>query len=236
MERIQIVAETRVETGKGAGRKLRRSGMIPAVAYGAGYEKPLQISLPSKPTATLVNRRNCKGTVVELVVNGQPYPAMLKEYQVHPIARTLTHLDFILLKVDQPCQAEVPVDTTGKSEGEELGAKLYIARREITVRCLPHLVPEKLVVDVTGMKLNEVRYVDQLGYPEGVAPVYRTRYPVVVVQKLKVVEEAAPKAAEAVEGAAVEGAPAEGEAKAEGAAAAAPAAEGDKKAGGKDKK
>jgi len=225
MEHPQLVAETRTSTGKEHGRKLRKAGKIPAVAYGLGVEKPMWLSLPSKETATLVNRRACKATVVDLVVNGQAYPAILKEYQVHPVERTLVHLDFVLVKADQQCRAEVPVETTGRSIGEEAGAKLFIARREVSVRCLPHQVPEKVVIDVTPLNMNDVVYVDQVPYPEGVTPVYKTRYPVLVVQKLKVVEEVTAKPAEEGAEGAEGAAPAEG---AEGAAAAAPAG-GDKK-------
>jgi len=189
MERKQLAAETRDRTGKGVARKLRNQGMIPAVAYGRGVEQPFQVSVSRHEVVMILRSRTGKNTQFDLMVGDKAFPSIIKEYQIHPVSRVLTHCDFYVLNPELPVEVEVPVETEGRSVGEEEGARLFLARREVRVSCLPHLIPDTLLVDVRSMTAGDVMYVDELLFPEGVEPIYKARYPVVVVKKVKIVEE-----------------------------------------------
>jgi len=197
MEPLKIIGEARERTGKGIARSLRREGRVPAIAYGHGIEQPLAVSVPRHEMVLMLRSRTGPNTRFQLVVGEQSYPCIVREYQVHPISRRLTHCDFLVYDEEHSVLAEVPVETTGKSKGEEIGARLFRARPEVKVRCLARLIPECLVIDVSELDTGDVLYVDQVDYPDGVVPVYRTRYPVIVLSAPKAdVEEEEEEAGE----------------------------------------
>ena len=189
MERTGIAIEARSETGKGISRRLRRAGKIPAVIYGAGVDQPRSIAVGSRDLVAILNKPDCMNREIDLVAGEERTAVVIKDYQIHPISRAVLHCDFLALKADVPVEVEVPVQTAGRSLGEEVGARLFLVRREIRVRCLPGQIPEALTADVSEMDIGDVLYVDELPYPEGVSPQYKARYPVIVIQKAKVIEE-----------------------------------------------
>ncbi len=212
MEPTGIAIEARSETGKGIGRRLRRAGKIPAVIYGAGVDQPRSISVGIRDLVAILNKPDCMNRRFDLVSGDERTSVVIKDYQYHPISRAVLHCDFVALKDDVEVDVEVPIQTTGRSLGEEAGARLFLVRREIKVRCLPGQIPEVLTADIGEMDIGDVLYVDQVPYPEGVRPVYKARYPVIVVQKAKVIEEVVEETdEEALEG--EEGAPEDGEKK-----------------------
>ena len=189
MERTGIAVEARTETGKGIARRLRRAGKVPAVIYGAGVDQPRSVAVVARDIVAILNRPDSMNRPIDLVAGEERTPVVIKDYQVHPISRAVLHLDFLALKDDVETEVEVPIQTTGRSLGEELGARLFIVRREIKVRCLPGKIPGSLVADISEMDIGDVLYVDELDYPEGVQPIYKARYPVIVIQKAKAIEE-----------------------------------------------
>jgi len=189
MERTEIAFEARSETGKGIGRRLRRAGKIPAVIYGPGVDQPRSVAVTARDLVAILNKPDGMNRTIDLLAGEERLPVVVKDYQIDAISRAILHCDFLALKDDVPVEVEVPVRTTGRSLGEETGARLFLARREIKVRCLPGQIPEILTVDVSQMDIGDVVYVDQVPYPEGVRPTYKARYPVIVVQKAKAVEE-----------------------------------------------
>lgn len=185
MERIQLAGEKRDSAGKGDARKLRAKGLIPAIAYGTAVEQPVSVSVNRHELVKILNGKLGKNTQFDLVVGDVKYPIIVRDYQIHPVSRVLMHCDFLVLDADKPVSVEIPVITVGKAPAEEVGAKLFLARREVKVSCLPSAMPDLLQADISALDPGDVLYVDQLVFPEGVVPIYRARYPVVVANKLK---------------------------------------------------
>lgn len=185
MNGLQIAVESRDKTGKGVARKMRVQGRIPAVIYGAGVKEARAVSLATRDIVAVLNRTSGMNTIVTLKEGDTEIQAVIRDFQFHPISRAVLHCDFLAVTDDAPVLVDIPVRTIGKSKGEEAGARRYVAKREIRVKTLPADLPEEIVVDVTPLRDGEVMYVDQLTFPEGVVPIYRTRYPVVVIQKAR---------------------------------------------------
>jgi large subunit ribosomal protein L25 len=226
-----LKAQNRVASGKSEARRIRREGMVPAVAYGKGLPS-MSIAVPPKEVAVILKSERGQNTVVELELEDRKILAMIREYVLHPVKRSLEHIDFIEVKLDKPVDVQVPLFTTGKPVGVTAGGVLRIVYRTVPVRCLPDRIPLKLEADVTHLELGMHVSTQELKLPEGVSvrlPPEQTL--VAVVAPEKEVEEAAA----VVPGVAAAGAAAAGAAgaAAPGAAGAAPAPEA---AAGKEEK
>ncbi len=185
MHKYQLTAELRKDTGKGVARKLRAAGKVPAIAYGAKAEAPIGLAVPTHELVSILRKPTGRFSPIELTVGNEKLSVLVQDIQVDPLSRALVHCDFLLVNENEPVKVEVPVRTEGKSKGEAAGARLVVARRELKVSCLPGLIPTEIVVDVRPLRGGEVLYVDQVKYPEGVTPVYKARYPVIVLMKAK---------------------------------------------------
>jgi large subunit ribosomal protein L25 len=215
-----LAAKPRQAAGKGAARRLRQEGLVPAVAYGKGLPATA-IAVGPKEVAFILRSELGKNTLIELDLDGKKLLAMIKDFTLHPLARSLEHVDFVEVKLDQPVDVQVPLVTTGKAVGVAKGGVLRIVHRTVPVRCLPNIVPIKLTTDVTHLELGEHIATQDLKLPEGVVVrLAATQTLVAVVAPEKEVEEVAAPVAGAVAAAAGAAAPAAG--------AAAPAADAKK--------
>ena len=124
MEAIKVTASRRDGSGKGAARRLRTEGRIPAVAY--GKELPTQqIAVPPDAIKSVLASAWGRNTVVNLDVDGKDkLTVLLSDYQYHPLTRTLLHADFVQIHMDQPVNVEVPLELTGKAAGVVAGGTL----------------------------------------------------------------------------------------------------------------
>ena len=91
---------------------------------------------------------------------------MIKEMQKHPVSRTVLHLDLYEVSMDQKIKVMVPVVTTGKSPGVEMGGTLQIIRRELEVFCLPDQVPENISIDISALEIGDSFHVEELPLDE----------------------------------------------------------------------
>lgn len=228
MERIKITADVRETGKKGANRRLRKSGEIPAILYGRG-ETPVAISINTKTLTHLLKGAAGTNALIDLDLKGksggEPIVAILKDYQRDAILHTITHVDLLKINMKEKITVKVPVHVTGKAIGQTKGGLVELVRRELEVRCLPDSIPGKIDVDITSVDIGHSLHVKDLTWPAGVEPAQVGDLTVVsIVAPREEVVEVAPVAA-AVEGA-VAGAAAEG-------AAGAPAAGEAKKAEGK---
>jgi large subunit ribosomal protein L25 len=220
-----LKAQNRVASGKAEARRLRRTGFVPAVAYGKGLPAT-SIAVTPKEVAVILKSERGQNTVVELELGDKKFLAMIRDYVLHPVKRHLEHIDFIQVSLDKPVDVNVPLFTTGKAVGVTAGGVLRIVYRTVPVRCLPDRIPVKLEADVTHLELGMHVSTQELKLPEGVSvrlPPEQTLVAVVAPEKEEVVEvvPGAPGTAP-VAGAAAAGAP--GAAAAGGAAPAAEAA------------
>jgi large subunit ribosomal protein L25 len=199
-----IEAEPRVVAGKGEVNRLRRTGRVPAIAYGKGLPST-PIAVAPKQVATILRSELGKNTVIELAVGGKKLLAMIRDFTLHPVQRSLEHVDFVEVKLDQPVDVRVPLVPVGKAAGVTKGGVLRVVHRVIPVRCLPDRIPVKIETDVTNLELGEHIATQDLKLPPGVAvrlPAEQTLVAVVAPEK-EVEEVAAP-------GVGVAGAPAAG--------------------------
>ena len=221
MELIKVTANRRQDNGKGASSRLRREGLIPAVAYGKNMPAQTLAVSPAALTKVLVSELGVN-SVLELDVEGKDkITALIRDYQYHPLSRQLLHADFQQIKLDEPVDVEVPLELTGKAAGVVLGGTLRQVFRTLPVRCLPEKIPVKVVFDVTELGLDAHVPAGKIPLPERVSsrlPVEQTVISI-FTEKVRAEEETAAPGAAAAAGAAP----------AAGAAAAAPAKDEKKK-------
>jgi large subunit ribosomal protein L25 len=197
-------AKKREGSGKGVARKLRQAGRVPAVLYGKDMEA-VRLSIDAMEADHLFAAISVENTIIELQVEGEEssYQTLVREIQAHPFKRELVHVDFYRLQKGVMVDVDVPVELDGTPVGvKSFGGILEQLLHEVSVRCLPHLIPEAIRVDVTTLELDQSLRVGDLQLPEGVEALVEAGRLVCIV--------AAPRGA------------AEGEAEAEVAAAEAP--------------
>jgi large subunit ribosomal protein L25 len=201
---IAIQAEARIAGGKGAVRRVRSRGLVPAVAYGKGLASS-PIAVPPKEVTAVLRSEMGKNTVVELVLDGNKRLALIKDYSLHPVKRELEHIDFVEVKLDKPVDVEVPLLPIGKAVGVAAGGVLRVVHRLLPVRCLPQEIPAKIEADVTNLELGQHIASQDLKLPPGVSVrLPATQTLIAVVAPEKEVEEVA--AAPGLAGAATPGA------------------------------
>ncbi|HEY3665557.1 MAG TPA: 50S ribosomal protein L25 [Polyangiaceae bacterium] len=219
MDAIKVTASRRDDHGKGAARRLRNEGRIPAVAYGKSLPTQALAIQPEAIKAVLGSARG-RNTVVNLDVDGKAgLTVLLSDFQYHPLTRSLLHADFVQIHLDQPVNVEVPLELTGKAAGVVAGGTLRQVFRKLPIRCLPGQIPIKIVHDVTSLALDGHVGTKDLTLPEGVSVRLPPEQTVasVVTEIIRQEEEAAPAAG------AAGAAPAAGAAAPAAGAAAAPA-------------
>ncbi|HEY8944661.1 MAG TPA: 50S ribosomal protein L25 [Polyangiaceae bacterium] len=217
MQKILINAAPRVDTGKGAASRLRRTGKIPAIAYGKNL--PAQsLSVSPGQLGQVFASAHGRNTVIELDVEGKDkLTVLLCDFQHHPITREYLHADFFQIQLDQEVDVDVPLELTGKPQGVVLGGTLRQVFRKLPVRCLPEQIPVKLVHDVTSLGLDAHVATRDLALPEGLKVRLAPEQTLVAIVKEKQApeEEATPQAQAAAPAAAAGKAAAKPEAAAE---------------------
>ena len=191
MQRIQLDVSERSESGKGAARKLRAAGRVPAVAYGSGVAA---LSLDVDGLELDRIQQSGANVLIDLAgpeaVSGRI--ALLKEVQRDPVKRSLLHCDFYVIDPEKPIVVSVPLHFEGRPPGVELGGVLEPLIRELEVGCLPLAIPDSISVDVSGLDIGQAVQVGQLELPEGVAATADAERAVVHVVAARVVEEDEP--------------------------------------------
>jgi large subunit ribosomal protein L25 len=201
MQVTKIAATTRTENGKGACRRLRAQGKLPAVSYGAGSETRSLVVDPEIVVSVLTSDFGIN-SVVELDVDGKPTTAMIGAYQYHPVTRKLLHADFIEVKADQKVEVKIRLRLTGKAKGIVMGGKLREVFRDLPIRCVPSAIPKEIVHDITELDLEQPLAVKDLSLPEGVEVLLDGKQTVAIIAiDRRAKEEEAKEAAAKPEGA-----------------------------------
>jgi len=155
MEQIVVEAQRRSPAGKNANRRLRKSGWIPAVVYGAGRESvPLQVDPGS--ISAILHSASGPNTIFAVKVDGAQSNVMVKTYQLDPVRGDLIHADLYEIAMDQLLELTVAVEMTGEAEGVKVGGGIMdVVTRTLQVECLPSDIPESIKVDVSHLKIND---------------------------------------------------------------------------------
>jgi large subunit ribosomal protein L25 len=166
----ELQALPRAETGKGANRKLRYAGRIPAIMYGKDME-PVGLSLDQKATDYLFERISVENTIVSLYVEGEDEPvrALIREIQSLPHKPGILHVDFLRIQKGVAVELEIPVSLEGIPVGvRESGGVMEQMINEIRVRCIPSLIPEVIALDVTDLGVGDSLHVSDVELDERV--------------------------------------------------------------------
>jgi large subunit ribosomal protein L25 len=188
-----LQAEKRDGRGKNEARRLRASGRIPAVVYGAEKGKAVEIAVDPKILMRILHSESGVNTLIGLKVDGGDTRVMVKEYQIDPIDHKLLHADFYQVAMDKALTVTVPLVMKGEAPGvKQQGGIVDFVNREIEIECLPGDIPENIVVDISELMLNQGVRVRDL-HTEGVkwTPVTDGDLMIVHVVALKVEEPAA---------------------------------------------
>jgi large subunit ribosomal protein L25 len=215
---FQLNLEVRDSAGKGVARKLRASGRIPGICYGAGTAT-VPVTLDPTPLEKAL-RASAAGLNTLFDVRGggafDGKSVLVKELQRDPVKGSLLHADFYAVDLTKEIEVEVPLHLTGTAIGLMSGGIVDHQLRDIKIKCLPTAIPEAFTLDVTALNVGDSLHVRDIAMPEGITLVSDPGLGVVsVVIPAKAEEEVTAEAAAAEAAAATaEGeaaAPAEGE-------------------------
>ncbi|MGD2079639.1 MAG: 50S ribosomal protein L25 [Nitrospirota bacterium] len=188
MERQTLKAEIRKHTGKGAARSMRRAGNIPAVVYRENKATPLM--LDAKELYKFIRDTSGDQVLVNLKFDGDVKLALLKEFQMDPVAGDLLHADFFEVSMQEKVRVAVHVTTVG----EPIGVKkdkgiLQYGLREIDVECLPGDIPGHVEMDISGLEIGSSLHVMDADLPRSVTLLTDPEEMLVTVMAPKLEEE-----------------------------------------------
>jgi large subunit ribosomal protein L25 len=220
-----LTANTGRQTGSPSSRRLRAENKIPGVIYGHGMT-PMSVSVDRRELRAAVSGAAGTNTVLDLTVDGKVYPSIIKDLQRHPVRRSVTHIDFLQVNLDEAITVSVPLRLEGEAtEVQNNNGLVDPAVDSIEVVTTPRSIPAEFVIDISAMTMDTVIRLADVPMPAGVTATGDPDSPVVTVLTMRAeIEEIEAADAEAAEEQA-EGAEGEGE----GGEAA--AAEGDAPAG-----
>ena len=162
MAEARIDAETRTEFGKGAARRTRRAGRIPAVLYGHGTD-PQHLSLPSLEFARVV-REQGRNAVLTLNIGGRPQLALTKTVVTHPIRPYIEHVDLVVIARGEKVVVEVQIAVTGEAAADTLVTQEL---NTIEVEADVSSIPEQVEVSVEGLEAGTQIHASDVPLPEG---------------------------------------------------------------------
>lgn len=197
--RSTLKVAPRAEFGSRSSRRLRGRGLVPGVVYSGGSEAtPFQVS-----------ERDVRSVIAEgaalfdlEIEGGKAVPVVVKDQQLHPVRGSLQHIDLQAVKLDESIEAEVAIELDGADDapGVKGGGVLEHVTREITVEALPTDIPDRIVIDVSAMEINDTFQLSAVTAPEGVTFVAEDPEEVTIVTLSPPrVEEAEPELEEETE-------------------------------------
>ncbi|HYE25637.1 MAG TPA: 50S ribosomal protein L25 [Clostridia bacterium] len=187
-----VEAKPREASDKNAARRLRTTGLIPGVLYGAGKDSR-SIAIDPKAINKILHSESGHNTIFDVVLDGEQTKAMVVEWQSDPLKGSLLHVDLKRIAMDKKMRVQVPVQIIGEAPGVKTqGGILDVVMREVEVECLPADIPSHIDVDVSNLMFGEpVRVAD---LPKSDKIKYLSDEDLTIVHVTSVKEEAAPSA------------------------------------------
>ena len=167
---FELSAESRNDMGKGASRRLRRTGKVPAVIYG-GDAEPQSLSLVHNELMHRLQDEAFYSHILTVTIDGKPVQAVLRDLQRHPARPVILHADLQRVSANEKMHLRVPLRFIGAdvSPGVKTAGGLFIHElNEVDVECLPANLPEFIAVDVTAMNVGDHLHLSDLIMPAGV--------------------------------------------------------------------
>jgi large subunit ribosomal protein L25 len=166
-----ILAEIREDVGKGASRRLRRQGYVPAVIYG-GKKDPATLTIEHAPLFHAAEEESFYSSILEVRVgDGRQQKVVVRDVHHHPYKPQIMHLDFMRVSADELLRISVPIHYTGEDEseaGKTSGVIIQHLMTEVEIDALPANLPEYLDVDLSGLEPGGVILLTDIKLPEGV--------------------------------------------------------------------
>jgi large subunit ribosomal protein L25 len=170
MAELTLEVARRERAGKEISKKLRAAGKVPAVVYG-GHRDPVAIEVDRKSVVDLIQKSD-HGVrsifLLKMAGSDQQRHAMIKDIQIDPVSRKMTHIDFVRIMMDEVVRVAVPVHLNGTAIGVKEGGLLDFQVRELHVECLPNAIPDTIEVDISALGHHDYLRVSDLKVPDGV--------------------------------------------------------------------
>ena len=171
-----ISASERERVGKGSARAARRAGLVPAVIYG-DKKDPVGITMQAREITKIVHQPGIFGRLLEIDVAGTKSTVLTRDIQFHPVSDVVMHLDFLRVSQSATVAVAVPVEfiNEDKCPGIKIGGVLNVVRYEVELNCPATAIPEKITIDLEGVKIGDSIHISAIPLPEGVSPTITDR-------------------------------------------------------------
>ena len=169
-EIFELKADPRSDLGKGASRRLRRAGKVPAILYGGGQD-PLPLLLDQMDLVNQMKNEAIYSHILTLKIDGRTESAVLRDIQRHPFKPTLVHLDFLRVSAGRKLRTHIPLHFLNESTSKgvkQQGGVVNHALIDIEISCLPRDLPEFIEVDLADLGMGETIHLSQVLLPLGV--------------------------------------------------------------------
>jgi large subunit ribosomal protein L25 len=200
-----LTASGRKDEGKGASRRLRRSGHVPAIVYGA-HQDPQSIQIEHNHLWLTSQNEWFYSAILDLDVDGKTQKVLLRDMQRHPFKQQILHLDFLRVSENEVLRASVPLHFVNQEKspaGKTAGIVVTHELNEVEVSCLPKDLPEFIEVDLSTLDVGDIVHLSEIKLPAGVTIPALSHgkehdLAIVIAKHARVEEEttAAPEAAE----------------------------------------
>lgn len=169
-------ASVRDRVGKGSARAARREGFVPAVIYG-DKKDPLPIQIEKRELDKLLNKPGFFSHLIDLKVGKDSHRVLPRDLQQHPVTDFAWHVDFLRVSATSALTVDVPVEFTNEdaAPGLKRGGVLNVVRHTVEMNCRADNIPEKLVIDLTGLEIGDSIHISAIALPEGATPVIDDR-------------------------------------------------------------
>ena len=171
-----ISAEQRERVGKGSARAVRRAGRVPAVIYGDKKE-PLGITLETREITKIVHQPGIFGRLLDIKVGKDSHTVLTRDIQFHPVSDNILHMDFLRVSGSAKVAVAVAVEFINENDcpGIKIGGVLNVVRYEVELLCPATTIPEKITVDLSGLKIGDSVHISTIDLPDGVTPTITNR-------------------------------------------------------------
>ena len=175
-DKTTISAEQRERVGKGSARAVRRAGRVPAVIYGDKKE-PTVITLESREITKIVHQPGIFGRLLDIKVSGGKHTVLTRDIQFHPVTDNVLHMDFLRVSGSAKVAVAIAVEFINEDEcpGIKVGGVLNVVRYEVELLCPATTIPEKITVDLQGLKIGDSVHISTIELPDGVMPTITDR-------------------------------------------------------------
>ncbi len=166
----QLSVQLRKDEGKGASRRLRHSGSVPAIVYGGGELGPVSIQIAHKDVYMASQNEWFYSSILDLSLNGDVQKVLLRDMQRHPFKQQILHLDFLRINENEAIRVRVPLHFLNQETspaGKTGGVIIMHEITEVEISCLPKDLPEFIEVDLADLKVDDIIHLSALKLPKG---------------------------------------------------------------------